>query len=82
MKILVTIRVPAISESFDVRIPSTLRIRSVTTLVAGTVETLSNHLYAASGSECLCSEEKQITLRNDATLKEYGIRNGDHLILI
>lgn len=82
MKILVSLHVPAVSATYDVMIPDTLRIKSAVTLIANTVETLSNQSYVASGMECLCSVEKNIMLRNGATLQKYGIQNGDHLILM
>ena len=82
MKLLVNIYVPAIAAGYDIRVPSSLRIRTITSLVAKTIEDLSNHLYSESGEECLCSVEKKILLRSNATLEMYGIKNGDHLLLI
>lgn len=82
MKLLVNVFVPAIGEKYDILVPDFLRIRSVTTLIASTVEQLSDHMYVPSGEECLCSAEKTILLRPNATLEKYGIQNGDHLIMM
>lgn len=82
MKILLNIYVPAIGQKYDVLVPNFLRIKSVTTLVASAVENLSDHLYVSSGEECLCSAEKNIVLRANATLEKYGIKNGDHLVMM
>lgn len=82
MKILINVSIPTISEQYDVLVPDTLRIKAIISLVAETVEGLSNHLYIASGEECLCSVEKNITLKQNATLKSYGIQNGDHLMMV
>lgn len=82
MKILLNIYVPAIGQKYDVLVPKFLRIKSVTTLVASAVENLSDHLYVSSGEECLCSAEKNIVLRANATLEKYGIKNGDHLVMM
>lgn len=82
MKLLVNISVPAILENYDILVPTSLRIKTVAGLIAEAVEDLSNHLYVASGEECLCSVEKDIMLRPNATLDKYGIKNGDHLVLI
>lgn len=82
MKVLVNVHIPAISEDYDILVPGSLRIKNVTTLVASTIEELSNHRYVASGEECLCSVEKNILLRQNATLEKYGIKNGDHLIMM
>lgn len=82
MKLLVNISVPAIGEKYDILIPAFLRIKSVTNLIAEAVESLSNHMYVPSGDESLCSADKNILLRPNATLEQYGIQNGDHLILM
>ena len=82
MKILVNVYIPAIGEKYDVLIPNDMRIKHVTDLIASTAEELSGHLYVASGRECLCSAEKNINLRINATLEKYGIQNGDHLIMM
>lgn len=82
MKLLVNVYIPAISESYDIWVPGKLPVRAVAALIAETAEGLSNHLYVASGKEFLCSVEKNIQLRNNATLEKYGIKNGDHLVLM
>lgn len=82
MKLLVNVYIPAIAENYDILIPDSLRIKNVANLIAGIVEELSNYLYVASGEECLCSADKNIMLRANVTLKKYGIKNGDHLILM
>ena len=82
MKILVSIKVPAITERYDMMLPASMRIKSLIPLICETVEELSNNMYVASGRECLCSIEKNIQFRPNASLEQYGIQSGDHLILI
>ena len=82
MKILINVSVPAIGEQYDILVPDNLRIRNVTLLIAETVENLSNHMYISSGGEHLCSADRNILLRPNATLEKYGIKNGDHLVMI
>ena len=82
MKILVNVFVPAISAGYDVFVPDTVRIQAVIHMLADVIEELSNHRFSSSKQECLCSVDKNILLRKTATLEQYGIRNGDHLILI
>lgn len=82
MKILVNVRIPAISENYDVLIPDDLRINDVISLISSAVESLSNHLYVASGEECLCSVEQNTLLSQEAALNAYKIQNGDHLIMM
>ena len=82
MKILVNLRVPAISEQFDILVPDSLRIRKIATLLAKMVAELSEQMYVSSGQEVLCSVEQNILLKPNGTLRSYGIKNGDHLLLI
>ncbi len=82
MKLLLNVYVPAVGKKYDILVPDFLRIKSVTALIAGTVEELSNHLYVSSGEERLCSVEKNIVLRTNTTLQRYGIQHGDHLIMM
>lgn len=82
MKILVNISVPAIGKKYDILVPDYFRVKSVITLVASTVENLSEHMYISSSEECLCSVEKNILLNHNVSLEKYGIQNGDHLILM
>lgn len=82
MKLLISVSIPAIGEKYDILVPDNLRIRNVTLLIAETVENLSNHMYISSGGEHLCSADKNILLRPNATLEKYGIKNGDHLVMI
>lgn len=82
MKILVNVYVPAVGMKYDIIVPCFLRVRNITALIAGAVENLSNHMYISSGAENLCSADKNILLRPNATLEKYGIKNGDHLIMI
>lgn len=82
MKILVNVFVPSISKEYDILVPGDLRIRLVVSLIANCIEDLTNHGYVSSGSECLCSIEKDILLRDTTTLSSYGIQNGHHLMMI
>ena len=82
MKILLNVYVPAVGMEYDILVPRFLRVKSITSLIAGAVENLSNHMYVASGAECLCSADKNILLRPNATLEQYGIQNGSRLVMI
>lgn len=81
MKILVSVSVPSISESYDVFVPDFVQISSIVPLIVSAVEELSNHVYVSSGQELLCLKEKNILLHTEATLSAYGVKNGDHLLL-
>ena len=82
MKLLVNVHIPAISQKYDILVPRFLKIKTVTSLIANAVKDLSGNLYVVSGEECLCSVEKNIMLRPNTTLEQYGIQNGDHLVMM
>ena len=73
--ILITLYVPAIGQSYDIKIPVSLPIMDITQLLAQAVENLSNGEYVSSDSEILC-------LKNKETPQEYGIQNGDELMMM
>jgi len=80
-KVLVNLTVPAISESYDVLIPDFMRVRALINVLTELVTDLSSGQYVASGKECLCSREYSRTLELHTTIRECGIKNGDHLYL-
>lgn len=82
MKIIVNVHVPAISKKYDMLIPETLSVETVTQLIARSVEELSNHLYVSSKEETLCRTEQRIILQPNFTLEQYGVENGEHLMLL
>lgn len=81
-KILVSLEVPAISGKYDISIPDFLEVNELVPLLASAVEELSDHKYVSSGHEFLCLKEKRMLIKDDETLKSYGLKNGDHLVLI
>lgn len=82
MKILVNIFVPSISENYDVLVPDFLPVKEVTTLISEAVEYLSNRRYVSSKQEFICLVEQEVLLREDLTLRDYNVRNGDHLVIM
>ena len=80
-KILVNLTIPALSESFDLRIPDFLRIRVLVPLLADAVTDLSSGRYISSGKETLCCREQKTVLDPGKTVRECGLHNGDHLFL-
>lgn len=80
--ILITLYVPAIGQSYDIKIPVSLPIMDITQLLAQAVENLSNGEYVSSDSEIFCLKNKEMILLNDQTPQEYGIQNGDELMMM
>lgn len=82
MKILVNLQIPAISRDFDIFVPTSLKVRNIISLLAYAAGELSGREYVMSGMERLYSFEKNIAFRSNMTLEQYGIKNGEHLILL
>ncbi len=81
-KILVSLECPSISASYDVYIPGFLSVGMVASLIGKALEELSDYHYVSSGHEFLCLKEKRLLLKGKAALKDYGIENGDHLVIM
>ena len=80
-KALVNLFVPSLGEHYDVYIPVFLTVGEISGLLARLLEDLTNHQYASSGQEVLCSLDKNLLLRSESALRDYGILNGEHLML-
>lgn len=80
-KVLVNLFVPSIGARYDVYIPTFLTVGEISQLLAEILDRLTNHQYASSGEEFLCSLDKNLLLRQEHTLHDYGVVNGEHLML-
>ena len=58
-----------------------LRVDEITSMLAKMLADLSDHQYVSSGEEFLCSIDQNYLLRQERTLSDYGIVNGEHLML-
>lgn len=81
-KTLVNLYVPHMGQKYDVYIPVFLSVKEVISLIIKSVENLVDEKFYASGEERLCYVEKNILLDNNRLIQDYGIKNGDKLILI
>lgn len=80
-KVLVNLFVPSLGERYDVYIPTFLRVDEISSMLAKMLADLSDHQYVSSGEEFLCSIDQNYLLRQERTLSDYGIVNGEHLML-
>ena len=80
-KLLITLEIPSMGESFDLFAPGFLEIRMLIPLLTEAVAELSGHRFTPSGGELLCSEKGETLFRPDRTLGDYGVKNGDRLML-
>lgn len=81
-KLLLILEVPAISQEFELLMPTSVSIKILSSLCAKAVIELSNGLYCSSGREFLCAMLQDSVLDENSTLGKYPIQNGDHLMLL
>ncbi len=81
-KVFVILEVPAISQQFEIQLPLSLRISDATRMLSQMASEQSGGLYISSNHEFLCLQEKNQLLKETATVSDYMIRNGSHLLLI
>ena len=80
--VLIRLEVPVISKAYDVWIPSFLKVQELIPLLIDALEELSGQLYKSSGNEFLCYCKHEFILSGDYSLDNYGVQNGDHLMLL
>ena len=81
-KVLVSVTCPAVDETYDVFIPSSLTVREAASLLGKGFENLSDGRYISSGYELLCTRKSNTFLRGSSTVAGSGIVNGTDLVLI
>lgn len=80
-KICVVLEVPSTGRSFDIMMPTTLSIGDATELLTGALRELSAGQYVPTGEEILCRRNGAQLLRRSRTAGDYGVCEGEHLIL-
>ena len=80
-KILIGLSVPSIEEHFDLFVPANLPIGQLSKLLTDGLAQMTNGYFQSSGRELLCLKDPNRLLAEDMTLEDYGIFNGDQLIL-
>ena len=80
-KVLIRLEVPAVKQVFEMRIPDHMPLSRAVPLMVKAVGDLSDGAYVSSGKELLCCKRLNAPLETDATLADYGLINGEHLLL-
>lgn len=80
--IIVEVYVPAISSSFDFRLPSTGRIGEAIDEMMRILETTQQNLLFDKAQPLLCDRERGILLKRLDTVAEAGLQDGARLTLI
>lgn len=80
-EVLVSIKCPAISKTYDVYIPQSLKVGEVAKLLGRGMEELSERQYVSSGHELLCLAGESILMKQELLVRDYKLQNGDELFL-
>jgi len=81
MKKMVNLYVPSLGTCYDISVPDEMKVGLLVELLVRSVSELSYGRYVPSGAELLCRQADGQTLSHSAALKEYGVGNGERLIL-
>lgn len=81
-KLLIARAVPALGKTYDLSVPDFLPVGQLIPLLAEALADLSGGGYISSKGELLCRAEAKGILDPDHTLGEYGIQNGEELLLL
>ena len=82
MKRMIRLQVPLLEQAYNVWVPADVPVSVVCRTLAEGVQELSRDLYCPSGSEMLIDLEGRRLLNPACTLQDYGIGNGDSLLLL
>ena len=63
-------------------VPDYVPVRDLLPLLIRSVEDLSGGLYVSGGTELLCVKGQDTILDENASLNQYDIGTGDHLIIL
>lgn len=80
-KILITVVVPMIEESYDIYVPVSKNIKITIDLLAETINELTDGHFPKKDKYILINTSG-VFLDKKKTVKENGLKNGDRLILI
>ena len=80
--IIVEISIPAINEKFDFKLPSTGRIKDITTELVRMLELTKGNLKFDSEMVLLCDLDNGRVLNPNLTVAEHHIKDGAYLQLL
>ena len=81
-KVLIHLSVPAVQESFDLFLPQDVEISQIIESMTEGISEMTSKRYAVSGKEMLIPEDSPVPLCPEKTLSQYGIQDGERLILV
>ena len=79
-KIIVEVFSPAVEKTYQVRIPRSLPIHELTTLLSKLIEEMEPGSYTADGTAVLCDRTSGSIYSSALTPREAGWENGTQLL--
>lgn len=80
--IIVEINIPAISSTFDFRLPSTGRVYDVVNEIIRILEATQQNLRFDTDLPMLCDIDRGVPLNPEALIAEVGIHDSSRLMLV
>lgn len=80
-KVLVEVKLPAAGLSYDIFVPDSMQVGTLTQLAGAVFANLSGGVYAAGANAVLCHQKTGVQYDANARLYETDIRNGTKLLL-
>ncbi len=81
-KILIHLYVPALMRDYDLFVPQDVPCERLLPVLTDGLLQLSHGRYDPSGQEHLTAEGQKAPMQPDKTLADYGIRDGETLLLV
>ncbi len=81
-KLLIRLYVPALMQHYDLFMPQDVPVARLLPVMTEGLVQLSQGRYSPSGRECLMASGAEAPLQPEKTLYDYGIQDGDRLLLI
>lgn len=80
-KVLIEVKLPAAGLCYDLFVPDSMQIGTLTALAASVFSRLSGGVYTAGGQAVLCEQKTGRQYDVNARVYETDIRNGTKLLL-
>ncbi len=77
----IILEIPVLSQSYEIKIPSDMKISLLRLLLAESIQELTNGQYVSSGEEILYLKNRHEQLSEDQEVRFYNIQNGDVILI-
>lgn len=82
MQILLSLVSPAINKSFDMLMPSNIKVAEMRQIILDNLFDVCDGIYRPNGDEILIHQQSLNILKDNLTLEQEGIKNGQTIYII